>query len=381
MWEPMFNCCGGEIFLSLPIVGLIHLPQNLAALKFSFALPALLTFFLALGVANWAVLRLLTNARGWWLGALVVALTSAGVPAVLYNESFGGSLIAAFGAQPTHPELVAWLRRLPAHPSMLHRENVPVLNASEARAVADKVLSLRELWVIAGGARGLGSFSLGIKYKGIYRGGAFLNFWEPEAESELLWETFGQFYERLRASLAGVVDVDVELRKELWPPAFFVWLPGFAFAHRPDIHRDSLLDDVLARELEGLVGKGTMCSWSEQHTIVVAINVPSGGAGLSMWLLDGDKNEGRGGSGDHPDGQLTRTLDFSYVEGAFIMFQSPRYHAIAPRPQSALSLDPRIMATAYIIPCTDGNGRETLQIVNTMPSSKPAWTRGDNRFV
>jgi hypothetical protein len=66
MWEPMFNCCGGEIFLSLPIVGLIHLPQNLAALKFSFALPALLTFFLALGVANWAVLRLLTNARGWW---------------------------------------------------------------------------------------------------------------------------------------------------------------------------------------------------------------------------------------------------------------------------------------------------------------------------
>ena len=85
--------CGGELFVAVPGVGMMHVPGLQALRVFSMALPVTLAMY----SMAWTIAVLL-HWRGWKWAAVVVALI--GVP-FLVRGPFGYYLVQHLSAQPT----------------------------------------------------------------------------------------------------------------------------------------------------------------------------------------------------------------------------------------------------------------------------------------
>ena len=363
--------CGGELFVAVPGVGMMHVPGLQALRVFSMALPVTLAMY----SMAWTIAVLL-HWRGWKWAAVVVALI--GVP-FLVRGPFGYYLVQHLSAQPTlfgdpvrEQGFAASLRDgrhrhrqltvLGDDKYMRGRLDVETVRRRSWRWIDSR----RDEWSLHPASTGAPHFSFGFRYNQGWRGGVFEKDGTSPAEARLMWSELGFLYESLRAELERTVGHSVLLHHEINPPASLVNLP---FATNKDgrytaeVHQDKVTYDFWTGE------EGKVCRPNDQMTLTLTIKAPVyGPTGVQFWRYRNDAGpEGCGNEG-RADFSCVEHRFVPYEEGGFVVFPSLASHATGHASyQPIFGFDERVILVAFLVPCGDAQSGEVWHLLPTIP--------------
>lgn len=394
LWE----CCGGEKFLAIPGLGSFHVPPAWEFVNVSLALPIVIGMYVAAIVIFWIQLRI-----GRFKHSLAIALGLAVVlvPTVL-NSPIGARIVDTIDNTPSYedrmndmkthlrdsqyrigdkmiktgndqqgPEGVMY--KTGFGPNLI--TNVVITGPEETKIVADNVMRLNDTWYLGlSNSKGIPHLQMGVKYGGIFRAGKWQDALHPKQDAPLMWDTFGDYFERLRQAVTRNTKIHANLNPTMWPPSFLLWIRNFAFAVPSDLHHDSHIPNVMRKDLirslaERHPNTPVTCDWDMQHTLIGAIRSPSDAGdsfGVEVWKYSGDKHScPKEGAAKV---ECVHKHKVIYKEGTYTMFPSDYYHRSLPWTQTAsmdFGLNPRIVLTAFVIPC-DVNGNIEWEIIGSM---------------
>jgi hypothetical protein len=175
-------------------------------------------------------------------------------------------------------------------------------------------------------ARGAPHFVYGVKYDGVFHGGRWKGGLENVeiGQGAALWEDYGVFFEAMAAALTLVVGASTRLHRWMWPPAFLISFSSFLYRIESEVHQDTPLSFTfphLAKEVLRRVGANATCDFKAQLSVIAAVRVPAGGAGLMSLVYD-----------CAAPGCLRRD-NLDYATGTVAVFPSGVFHSSAGRPQ------------------------------------------------
>ena len=389
-----WTCCGGERWVTLPLIGTLHMPQTLEIAKRSFALPVHAVFFLA----AWLALSLLAcaadallrrcpttyrRARRRRRAMLLLAPVLAYLLLAACAAGEAGRLLvahlsphekqsAATSSQLLPSLMPAERRRLErwaSEPSRAPLARVPLASSSTSslpflapilseqytREIAARIVALRHThWTVGLGARGMALLTLGTKYGAVLHGGRVLHEAEEIALGQSLWEPFADVYEALRAGLEPVLGAPCRLSRRNHPPCFIMHMPTVLGSHYEawDVHADVLMpkamrERVLADVADGRPDRvGATCEWDAQLTILVPLHLPERlEAGLEYYTI--------------ADVQW-RKRTLAHAVGHALVMESERPHTLKPFPRRAAdSPELRMMLHAFAVPCRRGGAGDS----------------------
>ena len=400
----VWRCCGGETWLTLPLIGTMHLPSTSLTHKPSIALPVHAAVFacmwLAFSLVACAVdaglgrrcrttyraarrrrhaLLLLAPVLAYLLLAVCVALEPSrlllahiaphkhmAIRGVLRPEQLPDKrqTLERWARRPSEAPLATVALAKPAgsttppdHSSSSTRSAhphpfvAPMFSEEYARDVAERVAAFRHThWThCAGLARGTGLFALGYKYNGVTRGNRWLSSSEHIRLGHSLWQPFADVYEALRVGLEPVLGAPCKLSRRNHPPVFLMHIPTLLQSHYEawDVHNDALMPDTM-RELvlaDVADGRGpewqrATCEWQKQLTVLVALQLPRN---LDAGLEYYDIA---------PDGRHWRKTTLSHAVGRVLILECDRPHSLKPFPwRGAGSPELRMTVHAFAVPC------------------------------
>jgi len=230
--------------------------------------------------------------------------------------------------------------------------NMSVWSHAEAAEITARVLAEKHVWTTQSFAMGSGMFLLGYKYGGNYWNGSLAA--DPRradpAVVDWLWKTFGDVFEQLRASCETTFGMPARLQTSgHYPPTFIVHMPSLVMTREvsSDVHADKMpevnkgrLSALITRDLRSRLGwEEGECDFDAQLSLLAALSLPPGGAGLHYWAAD------------HDNGTVVKkSIDHSV--GRAIVLESSRPHSIRQFAKSDThGLEPRMVIHAFVVPC------------------------------
>jgi len=344
-------------------------PLTLAAARVSIALPCVVILYLL----SFVTFRLLC-CKCPYAASIALGMSALSVPQLLSGH-VGATIISVldgnnFGLR-TLEQRQALAMELQEGPvlHLVNISNATVMSQSEARLVAKRVLQLTDFWDIAlTAAKGIPFFTLGVRYAGSFSGGRFRSRGTLN-ESALIWKEFGSFFEHVRAALSRELHAPARLHPRLPAPQFLIWLPTVVNNFHTDLHRDALLGEVPAVNVltqhfafEGI----SACQWEKQLTLVVALQAPRSGEHTTSFAVDLLRYKGDVDWCPDNGTALVECIDIhtvAYTEGGFLLFPSLYLHASTPWGHGFSDIRPRIIVTAFVVPC-EAHGALEYQILS-----------------
>lgn len=245
-----------------------------------------------------------------------------------------------------------------------------VWTEAEANAIAEHVMALKDShWTLsAGNARGSGMFLLGVRYGEQIYNNTFKDTHSDFNMATALWSEFEGPFLHFRQWCEDTFGIPARLHSHAhWPPVFTVHMPSAVATHQEsfEVHADAIL---WPRKRHGLIESLSLrpgweevtCRWEAQLSVLVALSLPRGGAGLDYWKLK--HADGLG------DGRL-EAHSYDHQLGRAIIIEATRAHRLrAFASWDADGVRPRIMMHSYLIPCWPRkDGQPEIQIVGPTP--------------
>ena len=418
----LWSCCGGEVFLLLPGIGLVHMPRSAAQLHLSTASAAVFILLVTLTLSIARAMRVVLPAlqrlnspaqrselqqRGAWAHSLIggplrsmsqlvlsLAVAWASIGAVLRGPV--GRMITALpcylscGIDACHSVIetsqedllhrwhdsphsapfaaIEARRRAAGAPQRAARSipamantaaqaiahggavgNVTFWTPTEAAAITVRILASQHrhwtAWLSS--SYGVGIFIMGVKHDGLAYGGDGQLLTHDELGSthwQPLWSEFADVYERLRERAEQWLDAPARLfQRNHWPPSILIHMPSVFMTHpeAEDMHVDAVLPEPLRHAVEADVRiyhgwESAWCDWEAQLSLLAALAVPSGGAGLEYYGMDA--------SGSPELRQL------EHAAGRAMLIECARPHKVRPL-GDVDGLEPRIVMHSFVVPC------------------------------
>jgi hypothetical protein len=412
VWE----CCGGEIFVTLPLFGTVHVPTSQQALRHSQLLPLFVALLMALSLqlplvavilARLLRLQLMrtllhgsaqTARRRWRYLLLCASLSSYPLLTLLLSGPPGQWVldfaVAATGVKAQTPFLAAEAdgslppdalpeaaARIEAWQAAPHSSplaalgggpvgNLPVWSAEETASLTRRVLALRYThWSYSIGLAHGSGILLGHKYSLASRNGTMLSRQETLRLGHSLWGVFGTDFEGLRAACERHLGARTRLSVDSHPPTFIIHMASLLQVHPGffDVHEDSAMHGqeahTLAREVSAAHPEwagGATCDFDAQLSVLVAMGRPKHmRAGLDYWVRE------RGG---------WRRLTIDHTAGSALFLESSRPHSLRTFPLSAVGTNAlRVVLHAFAVPCGPSNEDHEPAGTTTTRSAPIEW--------
>eukprot|EP00929_Paragymnodinium_shiwhaense_P078809 TRINITY_DN40885_c0_g1_i2.p1 TRINITY_DN40885_c0_g1~~TRINITY_DN40885_c0_g1_i2.p1 ORF type:complete len:411 (-),score=75.29 TRINITY_DN40885_c0_g1_i2:77-1309(-) len=388
----LWRCCGGEAFLHLPGLGLVHIPQSADALKVSHAFFMLIGFIVAIAALLAYLLskaygalfrrpssRLLTLACSLPLATLLVPqlLQGSAGDALLNTYGAGGDSRWVRERQQQHQSLLEGWLELPtsapfqffkprgsetpaagvAQIALQPQGNLTIWSEARAAQIAERTVAVQQRWTASVGlSRGLGTFLLGFKYGGSLYNGEFVTYFNEET-IEKLWSEFGDVFEDLRSWCQQAFGLKAHLyRENFWhPPTFITHMPSALFLHGSSMqpHQDAVLQEADRVEILSFLRlkpgwARCTCEWEAELSLLACLSLPSGGGGLRYWTANSSGID-----------IVLAENRVNHSVGKAILLEAMRPHTLSPfAPSNPDGLHPRTVVHAFLIPCTPSPGAD-----------------------
>ena len=372
----LWGCCGGEYWVTLPLLGTMQVPASYEATLRASALPThvacflLLWLLVALGACACAAATRrhcpttyrCARYRRWTMHLLApllsyvaIAACACGAPGRHLLTRVNPHPFAAGGVlQPDQlPDAIARLDEWLAVPSTAPLSGggplvVPLFTPAFASSVATRVAALRHThWTSqASLSFGQGLFVVGRKYSGTTRGGLLLH---PAAQAVLgqsLWDGFGDVYEGVRHGAETTLGAPCHLSRRNHPPSFLIHMSTAISSHHEafDVHTDALMPHTMRARLLEDVADGrpnwaeASCEWRKQLSLLVALQLPSRHESGTVFF-------------SRSGGQWLRST-LEHQLGQMMIFEAMRPHSLKPFSWwDAGSPELRMTVHAFAVPC------------------------------
>lgn len=409
----MQSCCGGELLLHLPGLGVIHVPTSRKSVqRFSIAGPLVTVVYLVMWLLLVLFLRACSSARSRrHRCSLATAITVIAAPA-LFRSAFGEwvtlhyQLSSRFASAEAAASFASALRDYRGHEIFDKAPTVGQMDEELAARAARWVDEHRQLWTVHPASKGAPHFHLGYRYETGWHGGSMhsANSAHSQKVYHDMWRGLGDVYDGIKDALEAITSKRAQLHRELNPPGILINMPFAEFRDgekSPEVHEDCNLarvDTHSMRELLHILGPPPppppppveanaddaddgaassdpfgddhhdefQCDWHAQSTLTVALKTPpTGQTGLQLWRY-GNVSDACPADGFADASCITREL-VPYRPGSLVLFPSMRSHATGHGYQPMFSVDERMIVVAFVIPCGHGSD-EVLHILPTVLS-------------